>query len=54
MKALKVGSVVAFNKLPDAVWFDVISIDGFAIIVREHGTSFAHQRSDKSLIAQIK
>lgn len=51
---IKTGSIVAFSKQPDAVWFDVISIDGFTIMVREHGTSNRVQQSDTSLIKQVR
>ena len=51
---IKTGSIVAFNKQPDAVWFDVISIDGFAMMVREHGTSNKAQPTDTSLIKQVR
>lgn len=51
---IKTGSIVAFSKQPDAVWFDVISIDGFTIMVREHGTSNRVQPSDTSLIKQVR
>jgi hypothetical protein len=54
MKKVEVGSVVAFNKLADATWFDVVSKDGFNIEVREHGTDYATQRSDTSLVKQVR
>lgn len=54
MKAIKVGSVVAFNKLADAAWFDVVHINGFRLTVREHGTNYATQEIDKSFVAQVK
>lgn len=54
MKKIVPGSIVAFNTLPDPVWFDVLSIDGFSIIVREHNTTYAPQTSDKSLVKQVK
>ena len=51
---IKVGSQVAFNKLDDAVWFDVLEIDGMLIVIREHGTEYAKQVMDKSLVVQVK
>lgn len=52
-----VGDVVAFNRLPDAAWFDVVSVDGFRMIVKEHspeGIDYVDQRSDTSLVKQIR
>lgn len=51
---IKVGYQVAFNNLKNAVWFDVMAIDGFHLTIREHGTNFANQFSDKSLVKQIR
>lgn len=51
---IKVGSVVAFNMLEDATWFDVIAIDGFNMTVREHGTDYAPQSSDTSLVKRVR
>ena len=53
-KTIKVGDVVAFNTLPDAVWFDVLKVDGFRLTVREHGTDYRTQQIDKSTVKQIK
>jgi len=53
MKPVKVGSVVAFNELPDAVWFEVLSIDGFNLTIREHGTDYATQVIDKGYVKQV-
>ena len=49
-KALKieVGNWVAFNVLADATWFEVTSIDGFNLTIRE-GEKYAPQWSDRSL-----
>jgi hypothetical protein len=54
MKEIKVGSIVAFNKLNDAAWFDVIEMDGDVLVLREHGTNYATQTMYKSLVAQVK
>lgn len=54
---IEVGKLVAFNKTPDASWFEVTAIDGFTLTLKEfdgHGTDYAPQRSDKSLVAQVK
>ncbi|QWY83626.1 hypothetical protein [Rhizobium phage RHph_X2_26] len=51
---IEVGSIVAFNTLPDAVWFDVLSIDGFTLTIREHGTNYAKQSMDKSFVKQVR
>ena len=51
---IEVGSVVAFNMLADATWFDVIAIDGFNMTVREHGTDYAPQSSDTSLVKRVR
>ena len=53
-KNIKVGSVVAFNTLPDATWFDVVEVEGFTLTVREHGTDYAKQWIDRSLVKQVK
>lgn len=50
---IKVGDIVAFNKLPDATWFDVIKINGFQMVVREHDTDYATQISDTSLVRKV-
>lgn len=49
-----VGSKVAFNKLDDAVWFEVENINGFILTVREDGTDYASQQIDVSAVKQIK
>jgi len=53
-KKITVGSKVAFNRLADAVWFDVLEIKGFNLIIRETGTDYATQVMDKSLVAQVR
>lgn len=53
MKEIKVGSKVAFNTLPDAIWFEVVSISGFILAVRE-GPNYAIQTIYKSLVKQVK
>ena len=50
----KVGQQVAFNKLADATWFDVIAIDGFNLTVREVETDYAPQHIDKSAVKQVR
>ena len=54
MKKINVGCQVAFNTLDDAVWFDVIAIDGFVMTIREADTDYAEQRMDMSLVKQIR
>ncbi len=52
---VKIGDVVAFNKLKTATWFDVIDIKGFMLTIREHGnTDHAEQHIDCSLVKRIK
>jgi hypothetical protein len=51
---LKVGDVVAFNMTQDPTWFDVVGIDGFRLVVREHGTNYAVQTIDKSCVKQVR
>lgn len=51
---IKVGSIIAFNKLPDAAWFIVIARDGNAIVVREHETNYAPQDADVCMVKQIR
>lgn len=53
--AVSTGSVVAFSKAADAIWYDVIRTEGeFAILVREAGTSYAAREADRSMIEQVK
>lgn len=47
------GQQVAFNKLPDAVWFEVIRVDGFLLTCRE-APGYTEQVIDISLVAQIR
>lgn len=49
-----VGDLVAFNKLEDATWFEVLDIIGYIILIREAGTNYAEQFSDISLVRQHK
>lgn len=51
-----VGCEVAFNKLDDATWFEVVAIDSRRqlITVREAGTDYAPQHSDMSLVKQAR
>lgn len=54
---IAVGKLVAFNKTKDASWFEVIEIDGFTLTLKEfdgHGTNYALQKIDKSLVVQVK
>ena len=52
--AIKVGDIVAFNTLDDAVWFDVLKIKGHLLIIREHGTDYATQRMDDCFVKQVR
>lgn len=58
MKPVVIGSLVAFNELPDATWFEVLSIDGFQLTIREYnehsGKNYREQYTDKSLVRQVK
>lgn len=54
MNKISVGKFVAFNRLSDAVWFEVLAIDGFMLTVRERGTDFAPQQIDRSIVAQVR
>jgi len=50
-----VGSIVAFNKLLDTVWFDVISVNQSNMLtVQEHNTNHAEQYIDKGSVVQVK
>jgi len=51
---IHVGDVVAFNKQPDAAWFDVLKIDGFNLLIREHGTDYKPTYMDVSLVKKRK
>lgn len=54
MKKIEVGSVVAFNNLEDATWFDVLEMEGFLLTIREHGTNYSVQYMDKSLVKRVR
>ena len=49
---IKAGEIVTFNDLPDAAQFEVVSVDGFNMEVREAGTDYRTQSSDTSLCCQ--
>ncbi len=51
---IKVGTLVAFNTLPDAAWFEVLEVNGFLLTIKEYGTEYASQTMDKSFVKQIK
>lgn len=52
---IEVGKQVAFNNLPDAVWFDVIAVDGFNMRIREIGCpDHAEQHADTSMVKQVR
>lgn len=51
---VEVGSVVAFNTLEDAAWFDVLEINGDVMTLREHDTNYATQTMYKSLVKQVR
>ena len=55
MTKVKVGDIVVFNNLSDAVKYDVLDVheNGFCIKVREHGTNYSIECSDTSLVAKI-
>lgn len=49
----KIGDIVAFNTLADAVWFDVLAIDRFVLTIREHNKpNYASQWADRSMVKQ--
>lgn len=48
------GDKVAFNTLSDAIWFDVISVDGFILKIREVDTNYAFQYMDCGYVKQWK
>ena len=50
---IKTGDIVTFNNLPDAAKFEVVSVDGFSMEVREAGTDYKTQFSDTSLVAKV-
>lgn len=52
-KTIDIGDLVALNRLDDAVWFRVVSKQGFRLEVVEDGLeNGAVQHTDISLIAQ--
>lgn len=51
---IEVGSLVAFNMLDDATWFEVLEIDGFHMRIREAGTNYATQNMDTSLVKRVR
>jgi hypothetical protein len=48
------GTLVAFNKLPDAVWYEVKSRGRFTLTIVEANTDYAPQVMDVSLVKQMK
>lgn len=54
MHKITVGSIVAFNKLADATWFIVLSIDGTKLKVQEYETNYAPQIIDRCYVAQVR
>jgi hypothetical protein len=54
-QAVAEGSVVAFRKGKEAVWYVVTSTIGkFGIVYREEGTSNAEQVIDRCYIEQVR
>lgn len=52
---LEIGMQVAFNKLDDAVWFEILErVDHDGIMVREVGTDYARQYAVVSMVRQIR
>lgn len=51
---IKIGSLVAFNNLQDATWFEVIAIEGVILTIREEKTNYAVQYMDRSLVKQVR
>lgn len=55
LKPVVVGSVVAFNDLENAAWFEVLGINGFDLTIREEGKpDYAEQHIDKAFVKQVK
>jgi hypothetical protein len=54
MLSIAEGREVAFNTLPDAVWFTVVKVEGFVLTLREAGTNYATQTADKSMVVQVR
>jgi ABC-type bacteriocin/lantibiotic exporter with double-glycine peptidase domain len=50
---IQVGKLVAFNMLPDATWWRVVSISGFVLAVQEIGYDDI-QTIDISFVQQVK
>lgn len=54
-KQIVPGTQVAFNLLSDAVWFDVIEVNGFRLTLKEAGRpNDREQYMDISVVAQVK
>lgn len=51
---IKEGSIVAFNNLSDAVWYNVLKVDGFVLTIREQDTDYQEQYIDKCFVKQVK
>lgn len=47
------GDLVAFNTLPDAVWFEVTVIKGHLMTIREAGTDYTKQTMDTPMVRHI-
>lgn len=54
IRPIRPGDMVAFNTLDDATWWDVVMIEGFKMVVREHGTDYAPQNADTSMIKKVR
>jgi len=55
MNKIEVGDIVAFNTLPDAIWFEVLEIDGFNLKIRERARpDYAAKWADTSMVKQVR
>lgn len=52
-RVVKAGAVVALNMLEDAVWFDVLEVNGHLLTVRQQGSS-VKQTIDVCMVKQVK
>lgn len=50
---IKVGDIVTVNKSSDATLWEVISIDGPDLMIKEHGRNYAPQLFPRSCVYDV-
>lgn len=52
--AFEVGDEIAFNMLPDATWFEIVTLCKFDLTVREVGKNYKIQYFDRCMVKQVR